>query len=157
MNTIPGDILSRYPILSQRLRNVSKEFEENTLRGVCDLPITNHDIKNVILPLFHHHKQRVIFSRYENGYGTSFQAMIINKFPFDDNRIYRTIVTFYDKPAEEVTGIYQAKQIEQVYYASLSNELDDYIDIYFDILTIRDYYVGISKCKFENYVNNVVN
>jgi len=83
MNTLPADVLSRYPVLSQRLRNMhlSKQIHEDTLRGVCDLPITKYDISNVILPLFQRCKQRVIFmgSNPNDLREKSLSAWIINK------------------------------------------------------------------------------
>lgn len=43
-------MLSQYPLLSQRLRNMylSKQIHEDTLKGVCELEITD-DISILIL------------------------------------------------------------------------------------------------------------
>jgi hypothetical protein len=152
---IGKDVLSRYPVLSQRLRNISKQLEQDTLRGRCDLPITNYDIVTIILPSFDDYKQRAVFNKYVSDESDLFQAIITNKFPYDDDGLYRKTINCYNNIEEELVKLVAEDNVDRTNSGYLLSEISDYLDIghdiYFDLITINDYYAKRLKCNFENY------
>jgi hypothetical protein len=165
MDTIGSDVFSKYPLLSQKLRNayLSKQVYEDTLRGACDIPISNYDILNVILPLFQQYKQRVIFlgSSPNDNREKALSAWIINKLPFYNGKMNQTLVLFQNDMMFERVGIYQSigsiggGMTDYTTWSNIiTNRFNDGRSTYFDVLTIRDYYATRLQCKFENYVNN---
>jgi hypothetical protein len=154
MDTIGSDVLSRYPLLSQKLRNMylSKQIHEDTLQGSCDAPIINRKV----LSLFQRHGQRVFFSRESSISEITFKATIINKFPFD-MKIYMTAPSLVYHVFGQEFNIFEPHKSQVISYNDLFIELEDFIDnpsSYFDVLTIREYYSERVQCKLENYVRN---
>jgi len=166
MNTLNQDIFSRYPVLSQRLRNVSKYLEEDTLRGVCDLPITNHDIKSIIVPYLKKfvYGQRATFINDDFDFVTAF---IFESVPFSNNQ--KKLIPYIFTSEADTSGptdelIYSVScditTDRNKYHHSPEKYIMDFLkwdhtkSIYFDLITINDFYKQKYQCKFENYAKS---
>lgn len=178
MNTVPTDVLSRYSILSQRLRNLSKVYDEKTLEGVCNLEISNYDYKNIIIPIFNNYKYSprayMVYLGNEDRYEGLFQSHIIYGVPFGKHKqYYETILSSYDKMIDnDIFGIYNKSDDLNIFTGPDTNitgmleKVEDYSSLFFDVLTISDFYRQKRECvnNIENYVmsktleyfNNVV-
>lgn len=162
MNTLNQDIFSNYPLLSQRLRNVSKRFEEDTLKGVCDLDITNYDIVNYIIPRFENYGygHRAYFIVEHVGEESVLKAYIVNKHlfqPQNNNYFSRMMIELnqehgYFRIARRIPGTSNYDEIKKTMISSLK------FSLYFDVLTIRDFYNSRHECvsKIGRYVNTKV-
>lgn len=163
-----ADVLSRYPLLSQRLRNayLSKQIHEDTLRGVCDLEISQHDIKNVIIPyLKNSYSQRIIFSRssdkdLDEGFNW-FLAQIINKKIFGDDDIY--VETYIQARIDDKNWVNPGSSVFSIKnrYTEETNGVlgiePKILNLYFDLLTIKDFYLQRYQCaRIDNYVRRKV-
>jgi hypothetical protein len=164
MDTIGSDVLSRYPLLSQKLRNsyLSKQIHEDTLQGSCDIEITKYDINNIIIPyLKNNYSQRIIFSRStdkdeEQGFNW-FLAQIINKKIFGNGD---TCIETYMQARIDYEDDYVSFSI--VGESNSEEAVDNLFDgrlyksiLYFDLITIRDFYAQRYLCvtNIENYIN----
>lgn len=161
-DALNADIFSRYPILSSRLRNVSKELENKTLRGSCSLPISNHEITNKIIPYFKNygHGQRIIF--INNKEENLLDGILINSVPFGNEGefVVQHIKSYFVKESGIYTILRDEGYLGNITYQHVKEIVEYHIDmlddIYFDLITIKNFYKQRKLCvgDIENYATS---
>jgi hypothetical protein len=131
------------------LRNVSREFEEKTIKGVCDLPIENQDV----LSYFENYSfgTRSMFVLYHNNMVSN----IYVKKPFTENPEYSYIALYVNKN----DTFYTIGHYDNILYlddlrVNFEQDTDQADIIYYDVQTIYDIYQTRLNCiqTFPNYV-----
>lgn len=165
MERLGSDILSRYPTLSGRLRNVSKQFESESLRGACDKIVTNDEIINKIIPNLENYGYGLRFyaDLESNQDFDRLQATIFSKVPFTNNCVVfflDSFIDYLDKSASFGPAYYEGESLvsTRTIQERATTSVESGNKVYFDLLTIRDHYKSRINCVIgiENYVRGKI-